>query len=1085
MAYRQQRNRNRARQGDQTPSPHPAVFAGTLLLAVLAAVLRLPWAVVLAVGLPVAGSVARGPAKPTGRDPYGRPAPAPGLEAKQDASARRARLWCPAVRDVLDPRRPRMAAGLGLGLLTGWVCRAPWMGWLQALGLMVVFSLVGERLRGGDGPYRVKQRAVVWSKKQAPLSVGLAVLGLAAALAGWALGGPVWLFGLPLTLAPTPAWKAWRGARRAWRVDRESERMLSGWIASSPALKIAAPPTWLSGTKLGAHGERLFRLRVGGRQAWVDKSVRDAIRPAAQADGYDIAFTLEEDKNHPGDVWVDIAPMEVPDPAALAADPVGMVVRCDMEDARLGFNYSCWPAHCRLDQVGTAEDKPAAFKWTIVGPQPDWTRVRLDWLRGSTDGELGDWGTLIGVHMLVDPSFGFGWVWVGDRKAIRFDDRTASKWFHHDFSATRSTDHYLDLIERWGADESAWDAALDGGKLPVPAAFYYDNEQTLQAADGWTLTGMPVALPSKGSYQALDYMALNVRPSMGDATVADALPMRNPRDNGWFTRYFTFVRSDPAFQPAIPAALRDLTGDGPAETLMARVIVSRACAAALKRPALVGDPVQLAAPDADWTMWRVPISLTGGVTAADARKAQVRLQALAGADVAWWRWLDAGTVELWAGDRFCDDEDEWDDPDDYRTALQLRLSAAWAAAKTVGPDGRTPEPVDISPAPGGLIRVAFDIPTGLSRESVETAMDDFAANAGYSYVAPVTADRFTLLLGTHDPLPDRVSADWTLLEPGSRVLPFGVQADGTPAAWDPAVTPHLLAAGTTGSGKSSVSVTLVCAALRLGFQVAVADPSKGANDFRPIKDHLVAFCDTLPDTYALAQWMVAEMHRRVALIKANGGGDLFDLPADIRPAPLLVQIDEFNSLLGRSGGKLDNALGDPDIDNANARIDWENGLRATIGNDISQILTQARSAGIMLLLGAQKLRAEDVKSMSRAALGMLGRVFLGLADNTAGNISQANVREANRLLRQAAKSGGMPKGRGLYEPLGGQVRMVQCWWSGAGAELAAACEGLPRPERLDLSRFRPPEPRTVGVSAPVPSDTPVEAEQAADEDWDF
>ena len=104
-----------------------------------------------------------------------------------------------------------------------------------------------------------------------------------------------------------------------------------------------------------------------------------------------------------------------------------------------------------------------------------------------------------------------------------------------------------------------------------------------------------------------------------------------------------------------------------------------------------------------------------------------------------------------------------------------------------------------------------------------------------------------------------------------------------------------------------MSVTLVCAALRLGFQVAVADPSKGANDFRPIKDHLVAFCDTLPDTYALAQWMVAEMHRRVALIKANGGGDLFDLPADIRPAPLLVQIDEFNSLLGKSGGKLDNA----------------------------------------------------------------------------------------------------------------------------------------------------------------------------------
>ena len=36
------------------------------------------------------------------------------------------------------------------------------------------------------------------------------------------------------------------------------------------------------------------------------------------------------------------------------------------------------------------------------------------------------------------------------------------------------------------------------------------------------------------------------------------------------------------------------------------------------------------------------------------------------------------------------------------------------------------------------------------------------------------------------------------------------------------------------------------------------------------------------------------------------------------------------------------------------------------------------------------------------------------------------------MLRQA---GVMPKGRGLYEPLGGSLDMVQCWWSGAGAEL--------------------------------------------------
>ena len=85
---------------------------------------------------------------------------------------------------------------------------------------------------------------------------------------------------------------------------------------------------------------------------------------------------------------------------------------------------------------------------------------------------------------------------------------------------------------------------------------------------------------------------------------------------------------------------------------------------------------------------------------------------------------------------------------------------------------------------------------------------------------------------------------------------------------------------------------------------------------------------------------------------------------------------------------------------------------------------------------------------------MLGHVFLGNGD-TAGNVSQSNVREANRLLKQAMNSGGMPKGRGLYERMGRGVNMFQAWWGGAGDDLKQACASLPDVEPLDLGRFTP------------------------------
>jgi len=164
------------------------------------------------------------------------------------------------------------------------------------------------------------------------------------------------------------------------------------------------------------------------------------------------------------------------------------------------------------------------------------------------------------------------------------------------------------------------------------------------------------------------------------------------------------------------------------------------------------------------------------------------------------------------------------------------------------------------------------------------------------------------------------------------------------------------------------------------------------------------------------------------------------------------------------------------------RAKWEDGLRAKIGLDVSDLLRQARALNIMLLLGAQKLNASDLDLLPDAgtAKGMLGHVFLGNGD-TAGNVSQSNIKEANRLLKQAMNSGGMPKGRGLYERMGRGVNMFQAWWGGAGDDLKNACADVEPVEPLDLTAFMPAPPTRIGVVEPEES-TVVDVD-LSDEDW--
>ncbi|RSX49837.1 FtsK/SpoIIIE domain-containing protein [Bifidobacterium castoris] len=1101
MAYtRTQRARRTTRKrAARANGPDTAgIRAPILTLATLASLtlawFMLPWAPLMCAAAAGTRAAAR-PAQLTGQDPWKRPAPATPAQRRADRAYRLRRSWYTHLSARLDPHGPQPCLYMGLGALTAIPVQTRWGAWAalaQMIGLVLL--LAARPTPTVDGPVQCGPRPVTWARNRIPWITGATMLGLTAGAIIWTLGGSAWWTpALTLTAAPAPMWPAWRASRRQYKADKDMTARLNRWLTADGRPATDRPPARLDSTTSGAHGERTCRLTVPSAPAWTDKTVRDTLRAASARDGYDVGFVLcGADMMH---VMLAVTPLDAPAPADILADKTALEAWCAVETARLCNNYNATGGRPRLTQVGTRDGKPACWIMRMDGgsADSDWDMIRRDWLRGSQAGQLGDWGCLCGLTMSVDPGLDHAWVFAADTgtDGIVFDEDKAKTGHTAAFSTMTdgNTPAYLALIEQERADMAVWDEALNGTKLEAPMQIIYDRRtgaDRLTSRDGrWALECTPCSIPTKGGHSAADYMKTDLRAAFGDSTVADVIGLRNR--GKWFTRYMQLVQTVPANNPAAPTRLADLSGDGPAERLMAQVIISRAIAGTLKHAAYVDAPRQCAR-DTSWTMWRAEIQLTGGDTAMDARRAAPRIATLLGADTTLWEIREAGMIILWAGNRPPDAPEKWRRGTDRDTVLRLRFDEAWAATGLTAPDGRTVATAHIGDDTGPLTRLEFTLPAGIDPAMCDARLDRFAAAAGYGYTRPTgaAAGRYAILAAATNPLPDRIGLDGRTAMSGDRRLAFAVRDDGTTVLFDPADDPHLLASGTTGSGKSSVSVTLIVQALRAGWQVLATDPEKGANDLKPLAPHMSAFDPSLEGCYAIFQWAHREMRRRVALIDEHGGGDWAMLPDPVRPPRLLVFCDEFNSLLQKDKTKISNENNDPDLANEETMRTWRNGLKSSIGMWVSALLTQGRSAGITVLLGAQALKAGDLELLPNAgtAKTMLARVFLGSGD-ASGNVSGANVKETNRLHRQATRCGGMPKGRGVYERLGRGVDMVQCLYPGQGDELER-WGPFPQPQRIDLSPFMPAPPELTGLAEPdMTGSESVETVQvdAAGEEW--
>ena len=491
-----------------------------------------------------------------------------------------------------------------------------------------------------------------------------------------------------------------------------------------------------------------------------------------------------------------------------------------------------------------------------------------------------------------------------------------------------------------------------------------------------------------------------------------------------------------------------VASEGRAEQWVLAGLVNKAFdAARLSRPELAGA-VELSAPGQRSHLWAVRLRLYNGVVVADVRAQAGRLQQAL--QVSWLR--VAATDEpdlavLYAG--AVPAGLELEGGDQARLLLTaLDWEQAWLDSKVVGATGEPPKLADLSHMPhnADVSVLDFLLPPGVDRATVRAAKGKLKAATGNAYVedadSPLGADAVRLLVSTEVPLPKLARLDWGAVESsGPLSVPVGTGTDGEPVSFDLAESPHLLVTGATGSGKSSLLQVLVYGWLVKGAGVVVIDPVKGGADFA-FAEGYVRTAKDLGSSVAAVRAVYAEATRRKKANAAAGVSSWLDM--DDPPPPLVVLIDEFTSVLIAS--QVPKRTGDPELDAELDALEAENHSRTEIGILVSKLAREARSAGVVVILAAQKLAADTLEKIPGKDLKTnLGRVLIGQA-------SDGERLSALRAPRDApALPGEIPPGRGLFETVRRTAVLTQFWYAAQGELKQHLYEKVAPGRLLDLA----------------------------------
>lgn len=210
----------------------------------------------------------------------------------------------------------------------------------------------------------------------------------------------------------------------------------------------------------------------------------------------------------------------------------------------------------------------------------------------------------------------------------------------------------------------------------------------------------------------------------------------------------------------------------------------------------------------------------------------------------------------------------------------------------------------------------------------------------------------TDLVGIEIPNVDRkfVKLDDSMLKMGTTQIPIGIDVYGNTFSKDLAEMPHLLVAGTTGSGKSVMVNVIIQSLTRQNtpdqLRLILIDPKRV--ELSRYKDLLHLECPILFDqekAQAAMEWLVKHMEERFDLLEKAGCVNIAEYNTNnVTKLPrFVVVIDEFADLsLADESGRFKKAL--------------------------IRLAQKARAAGIHLVLGTQRPSVDVISGLLKANL---------------------------------------------------------------------------------------------------------------------